>query len=535
MISKIVYKITLLGLLLLTGCSAHQKSQGNVLVIMNSSSTYYSVGNTYIIPYLDHFGLPYSVIDIAKEKISGSFTKNALIIIAHKEIEQGVKELIKPRILEAVNSGTGLVSFDFHFSLQEEYKPVEYNRVRNISFSKSENYIVSSHEPSDTITLFGEMSLPKIPDQNNMLLSGDSLHPLLIITQKEKGRIVTWTSMDWMQTAVSGPLGGLDDCLWRSFVWAAKKPFALRGLAPVVTMRVDDVSGQGEEFWGESPLYWVKTANKYGLKPYLSLFIYNLRPGAIEELRGYLLNGQATAAPHAFGRPPRTEMSGFKSDYFTENIDSGYYKGYYYYPEGLPFRTEEYDEFIYFNWHEQKPWSDSVVQSGLQAVDEWYKKHQPLPMSKYLVPHWYEMGENVIPWIADRWGIEFVGIVMAPGMNYSGYIPWLKAGPFRLFEEPGASAFIKELRAQHPVYYADFIRYGERQLFNCVTEIRDDAGYEWAPDNDVQASTGRGIRQLKRALNSMAPAVLFTHETDFIYKIKPENWDLELKGVLEGI
>jgi len=30
-------------------------------------------------------------------------------------------------------------------------------------------------------------------------------------------------------------------------------------------------------------------------------------------------------------------------------------------------------------------------------------------------------------------------------------------------------------------------------------------------------------------------AVLFTHETDYIYSIKPENWESEIRLVTEGI
>lgn len=101
--------------------------------------------------------------------------------------------------------------------------------------------------------------------------------------------------------------------------------------------------------------------------------------------------------------------------------------------------------------------------------------------------------------------------------------------------EAGTNAAHGQSGTPRPVYYADFVEVAGYKLFNCLTEIRDDAGYEWAPDNDVQATIGRGVRQLRRALDSKALAVLFTHETDFIYKIRPENWEKELKAVAEAI
>jgi hypothetical protein len=51
----------------------------------------------------------------------------------------------------------------------------------------------------------------------------------------------------------------------------------------------------------------------------------------------------------------------------------------------------------------------------------------------------------------------------------------------------------------------------------------------------VAATVGRGVRQLRRALDSMALAVLFTHETDYVYKIRPEAWAEEIAQVAAGI
>jgi hypothetical protein len=85
------------------------------------------------------------------------------------------------------------------------------------------------------------------------------------------------------------------------------------------------------------------------------------------------------------------------------------------------------------------------------------------------------------------------------------------------------------------VYYADFVTFAGRRLFNCVTEIRDDAGYEWAPEPDTALTVGRGVRQLRRALDSMALAVLFTHETDFIHRIPPATWDEQLGQIAAGV
>ena len=92
-------------------------------------------------------------------------------------------------------------------------------------------------------------------------------------------------------------------------------------------------------------------------------------------------------------------------------------------------------------------------------------------------------------------------------------------------------AIDKANRGTSAMYYADFINFANRQFFLCCTEIRDETGYEWAPDEDAEKSAARGLRQLKRALDSFALPVLFTHETDYIYKISPEAWEAQLARI----
>ena len=68
-----------------------------------------------------------------------------------------------------------------------------------------------------------------------------------------------------------------------------------------------------------------------------------------------------------------------------------------------------------------------------------------------------------------------------------------------------------------------------------MTEIRDDNGYEWYPDNgDINGTVDRGTRHLTRALNNFALATLFTHEP-FILDITSDNWRLTLQRITANI
>lgn len=583
---KIYPVILSLLLALVTPFYGFNQQRMGTLVLIDKFDSSSEMVKSYLVPYLDHFGIVYKIEDIRTKTLSNS-ADYSLIIIGH---DMKHPEIASKLISHIQSKGAGLVSFDPEYESVYSDSLVTADSISSITFN-TDHFITSLHELGDTIKCTAPMIYKKvIPGTMNPIVFVDQ-QPLLLVTSGATSPMVTFTSMEWMKTAYLGSMMGLDDCLWRSFVWAARKPFVMRGLPPLVTMRVDDVAGRGE-LMKQTPLYWVKTANKYGFKPWLGLFIYNLSPIAVEELRGYLINNQATASPHAFGRPNRNEerniitkiISWIKTVYnymvkpcfgiFINNLGlisteelisylpinktksstntAIYHQSYqnnniqsennnssdlvltdskfYYYPGALALRVNTYDEFIFFDHHTGKPWSDEEAKRGLNAVDEWYSNNQPLPKSKYFLAHWYEMGSNIIPHISKKWGMEFIGMNKAIDTPYEDKIPWLKGAPFRLYENPDSVTDTTKA-----VYYADFVDVNGFKFFNSTTEIRDDYGYEWAPDNNTEISANRGIRQLKRALSSMALASLFTHETDYIYQIKPDCWEEQFKIISNGI
>ena len=525
-------------LLILIGCKPdNPQTARQVLIILNSGSSEYIKGKHYLMPYMSHFGIPYDTIDLAKADLPDNTENYSVIILGHASLTNSDKHLERilfKRLSKSVKEGTGLVSFDpAVFSEGQSAKPFYAD---TLVFNRPAHYITALHESGEKLGMFENLLLSDYETPSGEILVNADGKPLIWSTELGKGRIVQWSSQDWMQIKILGPLGGLDDCLWRSIVWAARKPFVMRGLPPVVTMRVDDVAARGE-LWHKDPLYWVNICNKYGLKPWLGLFIYNLNPRAIDELRKYIQEGNATASPHAFGRPPRHGLITLNKEKNWQLSKHDLYAGFYYYPDGLPLRETDSDEFIYYDHQHNQPWSDIEAKRGLDAVDRWYEVHKPLAKSTYFVPHWYETGSNVIEHVSKNWGMQFIAQLKKADMPWNDTVPWVKQGPFRLYEKPGPSTAKPSpgFRGTNPLYYADFTSIEGSTFFNCFTEIRDVAGYEWSPDNDVEATADRGLKELKRALSSMAMAVLFTHETDHIYRIKPENWESEIRLVTDGI
>ena len=513
----------------------------NTIVVVNSASACYAEGSQLLLPYLDHLGVPFTVADLAQAPLPPDVGGYALVIIAHRRLDPlGTRLTAADRValLQAAYAGAGLVSFDPALPSAAELGlpgAVRGSVAESVEFTPGPHYITSRHEPGEVRPLAHLLRVPALAARAGDVRVTAGGRPLVVANVLGQGRLVRWATAGWLHSAVLGPLGGLDDVLWQSLVWAARKPFALRGLPPLVTMRIDDVAAQGG-LWGQSPLYWVHEANRHGFKPWLGLFIYNLTAPAVAELRDLVLRGQATAFPHAFGRA--VDREGNLCAYYDPRLwreTSAADRESFARRHGRSPYVSDLDEFIYFDHWNRRPWPAAELAKRLAAVDSWYAAHAPLPISHVALPHWYEADAAAIRHMHDRWGCEFSAQPADVEQAFGRRVPWLPGGPFRRYERPGGAFAMSPDRGGRPVYYADAVNLAGRPFFNCLTEIRDDAGYEWRPDNDVEATIGRGVRQLRRALDSMALAVLFTHETDHIYCIRPEAWAAAVAGVARGV
>lgn len=481
---------------------------GGAVALVNSASAKYADFQYFIQPYLDHFGVPYSVVDI-RTNAAVNFDQYSVIIVGHSQIDTNhvyLSSASQNSLSAAVVSGSGLVNFDSDLSVADVGR---YEFAQNIfgfsygsagagssiTFPPTEplsqmHFITARHPANDVVTLNASMSVSGITlptDAQALAVIGGQ--PFLAIRKFGQGRAVQWTSYDWMVVAVKGPMGGLDDLIWRSLVWAARKPFVIRGMPNFVTMRVDDVEG---------PLWWAHVANEIGFKPWLGPFITPMNQAAVADLRSMVTNGNATASVHAFTAT----------------------------------------DFLYWNHAGATNWPDDVMSNRFYTATQWHVTNG-IPIAKIAVPHYSEMGPNAFPWL-KTWGIEFVTPRQNIGTPWGA--PWIMAGPYRLYETPqnGFGPF--------PLFYADFIAIPGHpelagQFFLCTTVIADDAScQEWCPDNDVPGAIGRGTRQLKRALDGMALATLFTHE----WHIHPtsccgsittptNNWRAMLQGITNNL
>ena len=494
--------------------SLSQPIGADATVLVNSTSPRYSDFQRYIKPYLDNFGVPYTVRDITTNAIGTNIGQTALIIIGHRQIDTNhlfLDNTAQTNIVSAVSNGVGLVNFDTDLfaSTNHRYPFIQsifgfgyasnFN-ASNVTFPQTEpgpsrHYITAQHASNDVASFRGAMSLTgMVLPTNATAIALSAGKPFVAIRSYGKGRVIQWASLDWTPPVILGPMEGLDDLIWRGLIWSARKPFVMRLMPNFVTTRWDDCSG---------PFWWVHTMNEFGFKPFIAANISEVASTNIPDLRLLCTNGLATASPHAF---------------FGLNL-------------------------IYFNYGLNTNYSDPVISNNMYIAKQWHITNG-IPMSKTITTHYSEIGTNALPWLLD-WGAEYLPIeVPINSIEYSPpYAPWLIGGPYRLYEPP------LQGQTNLPMYYADFLAFPNQpqvdgKFFNCYTEIRD-AGTcgQWCPYNNVPVSITDGTAIVKRCLDSKVRATLFSHEqaiqsTASVPNGQPitsNNWRTIVSGVVSNL
>jgi hypothetical protein len=485
-----IIQLLYVGKLAAQNINEPQINDAQVLIIYNQNEKDYSVSLELIIEYFNHFGINYFTKDINDTNLI-SPDKYNLILISGENIFTNCATTTKLEfgkyLTQCIERGVGIVSFTSEL-FGENTALRSLTQVNRLSFTNVNHYITQNHEINEEIKLDSTFVdyLPFGQTENDLIKANGA--NLLSVDKIGNGKIAYWSTTSWMNNNFLGQIRGLDDCFLRSLIWCAKKPFFVRGLLPIVTMRVDDVYGTGAR-WNKTPFWWVKIANKYHFQPWLGLFLDNVdQAGSIDELRELIMRNACTANPHAFTRP----------------------------------------KFIYFDHPNYKVFDSIQSIKNMKLVDAWYEKNAPLPKSTFLVPHFYELGHVCADYAVKNWGIKYFALLMGVDSSWYTNSNVIYQLPYKNYMKPFHSSENKTFS------FSDYVRAGDSELFSCLTEIRD-LGYDWAPQNNVNAAFVKGRNILKRGLESMVISCLMTHETDFLYAVSPENWESMLKQITESI
>ncbi len=484
-------------------------NNAGAVVLVNSQSAKYLDYVHFLQPYLGNFGVPYAVLDISSNGVNSSLTNYALIIIGHAQLDTNhafLNTAAQAAIVSAVSNGTGLVSFDNalaisnspSYSFTQTIFGFGYtNTITNglivfppVPPSMQMPYITSLHASNESLRLSNAnnnttITLPRLGlSTNATAIATCGGAPFVVTAQYGQGRAVQWASYDWMSSTIQGPVNGLDDLVWRGFVWAARKPFVMRGFPHLATMRIDDVTGNEASGAGVPPAFWwVHAMTNAGFKPFLAMFIDDITyesfnfpaDNRVVDLSNLVASSSVTASVHSFSTDPTN--------------------------------------FFYFNHAAETQWPNNVMTNNYVRGTTFLQKYG-IPSSKLVIAHYSEMGTNSFFGLTN-WGVQYVLIEVVPGtVEYaSPGAPWLVAGPYRLYETPQPG------QVNMPMYYADWLQVPNHpelngKFFDCYTEIRNvGVAGEWAPTNgDIPGSIARGVTMMKRGFDSMTLGNIFTHE-----------------------
>ncbi len=460
------------------------------IVLVNSAAPAYEDFAEFVEPYLAHLDIPYTVWDTSK----GAPPDAALIIVGHA----GARVPATTR--RAVEAGAGLVSFDPGFPLSG--LGAVQTDAQAITFSP--HYITLRKMPDTRVAFRGRWplaALGALPEGFRALASVGS-RPLVLAGSIGKGRAVVWASYAWLDPEYLGYFAGMDDIVWRGFVWAARKPFVMQGMPPLVSMRVDDCAGGVNRDWA-----YVEAVNRVGVVPHCAFMLDEISEACARRMADLAKAGKMQVSIHA----RRSSL--------------------------------ERNAFFWWDHARNRPFNDRAMEANYRDAERFLARHG-IPHAKSINIHYEEMGRNAIPYLR-KLGVEFV--VSWTPFDLPSYrqdlfhaAPYLKhrsAGHWAIRPSSGSAGHL----VYNPRAVMDWLDQ-ERRFFDSYVDPID-IKYDWLRKCELAPYTGTfedagmvqdGVAMLRREIDSMFPAYYFTHEVN-VNRYGTERFAALVRGVWDKI
>src|SRR5437660_5808467 len=267
--------IFLLAILSLLPTPAHAQSFNlTVAVLVNSSNKAgYNPGTPvgeyqrYAERYFEHLQVPYEIIDVAVTAPPTNLSSRQLIVAGHSGL--ALSSAWQTAIQNAVQGGTGFVNLDsapvastgqhllkiFGASGFASGTPGTSITVpATLASGGATTHFIAAMQLKSPLDNPGDFVYSFHNDQNRQLNSVTAKilqnstgtviarlgnDPLIIAATFGSGHAVNFGTLDYLQADRFGFMMGIDDLFWRSLVWAARKPFALRGYPRLWALRMD--------------------------------------------------------------------------------------------------------------------------------------------------------------------------------------------------------------------------------------------------------------------------------------------------------
>jgi len=471
-----------------------EEALGNAvcLVVVDSRGPYWerSIVEPTILRALDHFGIPYRVVDLGQARLTPEqLAFSAAVLLAQNGLNASLSGEQARTLAEAVRAGVGLVNFDFDLRacpgpLRELFgldriSPYVY-ATNQVQIGPSPHFIAAMQDPGEC-HLLDRMVSAAIAESRRAdvavvaqgilgkeqlvytrhVVPGTTLmpgnYPLLFATQVGQGRAVQFAvnMRIWLQ-GTFGHGRELDDLFWRSIVWAARKPLPANIVPPLACLSIDDCEGRTD-------FAYVQIAHRHGFVPLPSLNLRVVPERLYPKIRQLIESRTALFNTHAI----------------------------------------DYYELLCYEFGSGECSTDRLEERF--AVHDAFWRRVGARHSETFRGHWGEYGVRSLLYFKQR-GIRFLNPVLAPGLmkvdqaGSGGYWPYgLKNRMYdRLPDDPemfGVSSL-------PPRHREDF-------LTGSTTYLGE------SPTNDVERAARSAAKILSSGLRSGFFGELTTHEQKF--------------------
>jgi len=484
--------------------SFSSRATGNLtlLVVVDSSKPAdYIIFQNLVAKALNHFGIPYCICDLAKNPSAlDEASEHPAILLGQEQI---ARRLSSHQLARAVAKGCGIVSLDS----QVKGCPRDFlglmgiDTVRDpyptfgLTTSDIQHFITGTRVPRQilrTKTILWPYEVKPTPSAKKLIevpfieCFGPFVgRPLLLANDSAGSRCVQFLFPPHIwDNEYLGFLQGLDDLLWKSIVWAARKPLVMKAMPPFVGVRLDDCKG-GYDHFGYLDIF-----NRHGYIPEVGFYLDEVGKEEIKVMRQRSQANLAEFFPHAFGN----------------NVDQLIYG---------KLAPDSYEL------------STSQLQRSFSRIDTTCKRWG-LKLGKTVNPHWHFVGRNAVPFLRKR-GQAYVMATMIPGKPQTG------------------ENYRKLNEGWQPLPYGDYgfitdYLPGTNDMFIASAHTLSQLGFDFTLGltvnkdenriNDVEALSAAGAKQVSLGLDSLFFGVLTAHEQR-LSALSPQEFDLVLSRIDE--
>jgi hypothetical protein len=439
---------------------------------------------------LEHFGLPYRLLNLATQRLTSKLLAEcAAVVVAQNRLNEALGPADSAVLAEAVAAGVGLVNLDF--DLRQLAAPLRglfgFERIGPhpyatdlIRIATSQHYITGLQDAGElhrcrrmvTATI-AEQWGPDVVALAEGLLGREQLvytrhlvpgsafeprnFPLLFAARCGQGRAVQFAvNVRLWRQAYLGHAQGLDDLLWRSIVWAARKPLVANMVPPLVTISFDDCRGRHDFAYAD-------IASRCDLVPLASVFVDQVPPRLLPRLRAGQEGGRVRFGVHGL-------------DYYqllTWRFGSGEY-------------------------------SDAELDRVFARVDSWWQQVGTRPGTTLRL-HWGEYGVRALPRLKQR-GYRYFCPALQTGLHKADMCLEDGFWPYGL-----QTCYYDSLPDDHDFFaFASMLARGQEDfLTGCTAYLGE------SPRNDLEKAARSAAGQIRHGLRAGFAAEVITHEQKF--------------------